>query len=208
MTPPLQFGLLAFSSLIAMLDPIATAPLFVDMTRNMPERRKQTALRACLAAGVTLLLFAIAGGAIFSFFGITVPAFQIVGGLLLAVSSMRHLSGTGSHAEQSTEAVDDPSIVPLGIPLIAGAGSISTVMVLSGQARGSLHQAALIISIVVCVLLVFLTLRAAPSLIAKLGPSGQEIMSKVLALLTAVIGVQFIVNGITTVLRDMLKHLG
>lgn len=206
MTPPLQFGLLAFSSLIAMLDPIATAPLFVDLTKNAPDRRKQTAFRACMAAGVTLLLFAIAGGAIFSFFGITVPAFQIVGGLLLAISSMRHLSGSGSHQEE-VSAVDDPSIVPLGIPLIAGAGSISTVMVLSGQARGSLHQAALIGSIVICVLLVFLTLRTAPALLSKLGPAGQDIMSKVLALLTAVIGVQFIVNGTTTVLRDLLKHV-
>lgn len=207
MTPPLQFGLLAFSSLIAMLDPIATAPLFVDLTKNAPDKRKQTAFRACMAAGITLLLFALAGGAIFSFFGITVPAFQIVGGLLLAISSMRHLSGLGGHTEQVT-AVDDPSIVPIGIPLIAGAGSISTVMVLSGQARAPMHQAALILSIVICVVLVFLTLRAAPAIIAKLGHSGQEILSKVLALLTAVIGVQFIVNGATTVLRDMLKHLG
>ncbi|MCC7435871.1 MAG: NAAT family transporter [Methanoregulaceae archaeon] len=207
MTPPLQFGLLAFSSMIAMLDPIATAPLFVDLTKNTPDKRKQIAFRACMAAGVTLLLFAIAGGAIFSFFGITVPAFQIVGGLLLAISSMRHLSGSGGHAEE-VAAVDDPSIVPLGIPLIAGAGSISTVMVLSGQARAPMHQAALILSIVICVVLVFITLRAAPVIIAKLGQSGQEILSKVLALLTAVIGVQFIVNGATTVLRDMLKHLG
>jgi multiple antibiotic resistance protein len=207
MTPPLQFGLLAFSSMIAMLDPIATAPLFVDLTKNTPDKRKQIAFRACMAAGVTLLLFAIAGGAIFSFFGITVPAFQIVGGLLLAISSMRHLSGSGGHAEE-VAAVDDPSIVPLGIPLIAVAGSISTVMVLSGQARAPMHQAALILSIVICVVLVFITLRAAPVIIAKLGQSGQEILSKVLALLTAVIGVQFIVNGATTVLRDMLKHLG
>jgi len=206
MTPPLQFGLLAFSSLIAMLDPIATAPLFVDLTKKAPDRRQQIALRACMAAGVTLLLFAIAGGAIFRFFGITVPAFQIVGGLLLAISSIRHLSGTVVH-ESEVAAVDDPSIVPLGIPLIAGAGSISTVMVLSGQARGSLHQAALITSIVICVLLVFLTLRTAPKLLSRLGPAGQDIMSKVLALLTAVIGVQFIVNGVTTVLKDLLKHL-
>jgi multiple antibiotic resistance protein len=207
MTPPLQFGLLAFSSLIAMLDPIATAPLFVDLTKNAPDRRRQIAFRACMAAGVTLLLFAIAGGAIFSFFGITVPAFQIVGGLLLAISAMRHLNGSGGHSEEVI-AVDDPSIVPLGIPLIAGAGSISTVMVLSGQARGSVHQAVLIACIVVCVLLVFITLRMAPALVSKMGPAGQDIMSKVLALLTAVIGVQFIVNGVTTVLRDLLKHVG
>lgn len=204
MTPPLQFGLLAFSSLIAMLDPIATAPMFVDMTKHRPEWRKQAALRACVAAGVTLVLFAIAGSTIFSFFGITVPAFQIVGGILLAGSSIQHLQGGGGHDGETLAHVDDPSIVPLGIPLIAGAGSISTVMVLAGQARGSLHQAALISAILVCILIVFVVLRMAPALVAKLGPSGQEILSKVLALLTAVIGVQFIINGGTAVINQLM----
>ncbi len=203
MNSPLQFGFLAFSSLIAMLDPIATAPMFVDMTKHAPHRRKQTAFRACMAAGITLLLFALAGGAIFSFFGITVPAFQIVGGLLLSISSIQHLQGKAAHAEGGAQ-VDDPSIVPLGIPLIAGAGSISTVMVLSGQARGALNQAALLTSIAVCILIVFIVLRAAPLLVSKLGASGQEIMSKVLALLTAVIGVQFIINGGTTVVMELM----
>lgn len=198
MTPPLQFGLLAFSSLIAMLDPIATAPMFVDMTKHVD--RKRAANRACAAAGVTLLLFAIAGGAIFTFFGITVPAFQIVGGVLLAGSSIAHLQGKAEHIE--AKLADDPSIVPIGIPLIAGAGSISTVMVLSGQARGAAHQSVLISAIVVCVLIVWLVLRMAPALVSKLGPAGQEILSKVLALLSAVIGVQFIINGVTGVLKS------
>jgi len=206
MTPPLQFGLLAFSSLIAMLDPIATAPMFVDLTRHKPEWRRQVAFRACMAAGVTLVLFAIAGSTIFSFFGITVPAFQIVGGILLAGSSIQHLQGKAGHGTEGGAHVDDPSIVPLGIPLIAGAGSISTVMVLSGQARGTLHQAALISAILTCIVIVFAVLRMAPALVAKLGDSGQEILSKVLALLTAVIGVQFIINGGTTVINELMKR--
>lgn len=206
MTPPLQFGLLAFSSLIAMLDPIATAPMFVDMTKHLGERRKQAANRACIAAGTALLLFAIAGGAIFSFFGITVPAFQIVGGILLAGSSIQHLNGSSSDHDGEAKHVDDPSIVPLGIPLIAGAGSISTVMVLSGQARGVTHQAILISAIVLCILIVWAVLRMAPMLVSKMGESGQQIMSKVLALLSAVIGVQFIINGTTTIVGQLLKH--
>ena len=206
MTPPLQFGLLAFSSLIAMLDPIATAPMFVDMTKHLGDRRKQAANRACIAAGIALLLFAIAGGAIFSFFGITVPAFQIVGGILLAGSSLQHLNGTGGGHGGEVKHVDDPSVVPLGIPLIAGAGSISTVMVLSGQARGATHQAILISAIVLCILIVWAVLRMAPMLVAKMGESGQQIMSKVLALLSAVIGVQFIINGTTTIVGQLMKH--
>jgi len=189
-----------------MLDPIATAPMFVDLTRHKPEKRKQAAFRACMAAGVTLVLFAIAGSTIFSFFGITVPAFQIVGGILLAGSSIQHLQGKAGHDGAGPNHVDDPSIVPLGIPLIAGAGSISTVMVLSGQARGTMHQAALISAILICIAIVFIVLRMAPALVAKLGDSGQEILSKVLALLTAVIGVQFIINGGTTVINELMKR--
>jgi len=201
MTSALQFGLLAFSSLIAMLDPIATAPMFVDMTKHID--RGRAANRACLAAGITLLLFALAGGAIFSFFGITVPAFQIVGGLLLSGSSIAHLQGKVSHGE--VKEVSDPSIVPLGIPLIAGAGSISTVMVLSGQARGGLHLTLLIAAILLCIAIVWIVLRISPKLVAKLGDSGQEIMSKVLALLSAVIGVQFIINGVTSVVSQVIR---
>lgn len=203
MTAPLEFGVLAFSSLIAMVDPIATAPIFVDLTRNSAERRRQTALRACIVAGATLLVFALAGSAIFHFFGITVPAFQIVGGILLTMSGLRALHSSGETISANESA--DPSVVPLGIPLIAGGGSISTVMMLSGQARMPLHQIALGLAILLAILITFFVLRTAPWVVARLGKSGQEILSRIMALLTAVIGVQFIINGGMTVISELLR---
>ncbi len=200
---PVQFGLVAFSSLLAMLDPIASAPIFINLTKKFSEKRAQIAARASLAAGITLLVFAFAGGKIFSFFGITVPAFQIVGGLLLTLSSMQHLHNTAKATEH--DPTDDPSIVPIGIPIIAGGGSISTTMVLAGQARGKLHLTALLVAIGLAIFATFLVLRAAPWLVQKLGKSGQEVLSKVMALLTAVIGVQFIINGTSTVIGQILK---
>jgi multiple antibiotic resistance protein len=203
---PLEFGILAFSSLLAMVDPFASAPLFVDLTKRAPDRRHQIALRACMAAGFALLLFALAGGKIFSFFGITVPAFQIVGGLLFSITAIRELMGHTAHAAPAEDSDHDPSIVPIGIPLIAGAGSISTVMVLSGQARSTPLQLALMSAIAVAILLTLVIFLLAPKLVAKLGPSGQQVLSKVMALLSAVIGVQFIINGLTTVIGNLMHR--
>lgn len=203
---PLEFGVLSFSSLFAMINPISAAPIFVQLTHRRAEQRKRTAVRASLTALITLGLFATAGGAIFSFFGITVPAFQIAGGLLFLISSLRVLQGLPEHEDTSENESADPSVVPLGIPLIAGAGSISTVMVLAGQARGHLHQVALGSAIFVNFLLTLLILLAAPTVVAKMGQAGQGVMSKVMGLLTAVIGVQFIINGVGSAVMTMMQH--
>jgi len=201
---PIEFGVLSFSSLFAMINPVSAAPIFVSLTRNRVEQRKRTAMRASVTSLITLGLFATAGGAIFGFFGITVPAFQIAGGLLFLISSLRVLQGLPEHEEAGESENADPSVVPLGIPLIAGAGSISTVMVLAGQARGHLHQIALGSAILVNFLLTLVILLLAPAIVSKLGQSGQGIMSKVMGLLTAVIGVQFIINGVSAAIMAML----
>jgi MarC family integral membrane protein len=120
-----QFALLAFSSLFSVINPISAAPIFVAMTADFPERRRRAALRACLAAAAVMAVFAAAGGAIFAFFGITVPAFQIAGGVIFAAISVRTLQN-GEKETPVGESVD-PSIVPLGIPVIAGPGTITTV---------------------------------------------------------------------------------
>lgn len=206
MKTPIEFGILAFSSLFAMLDPFASAPVFVGLTKRTPEKRKQIAFRACMAAAFALLLFAVAGSKIFSFFGITVPAFQIVGGLLFSMTAIRELMGHVDHASVEDHGENDPSIVPIGIPLIAGAGSISTVMVLSGQARSTPLQVALMSAITVAILITLVVFMLAPKLVAKLGPAGQQVLSKVMALLSAVVGVQFIINGVTTVIGEVLKR--
>ena len=154
-----NFVVLAFSSLFSVINPIEAAPLFVSLTRGMESRRKELAFRASIAAALILAVFALAGGAIFSFFGITLPAFQIAGGILftsIGLSTLR-FDDRAERAEEAEEADSaskaDPSIVPLGMPLIAGPGAISTVMVLVGQARDGGHRAALAIAIAANILL-------------------------------------------------------
>jgi multiple antibiotic resistance protein len=198
-----QFALLAFSSLFSVINPISAAPIFVAMTEPFPGKRRRAALRACLAAAAVMAVFAAAGGAIFAFFGITVPAFQIAGGVIFAAISVRTLQDGEKEAFVGESA--DPSIVPLGIPVIAGPGTITTVMVLVGQAQDAARRLALGGAIAVNVLLTFSILLAAPAIVAWIGPTGQRIVSKIMGLITAVIGIQFVINGVTTVFVSILK---
>ena len=200
-----QFALLAFSSLFSVINPISAAPIFVALTSGSPADRRRAAARACLAALAVLAVFAAAGGAIFTFFGITVPAFQIAGGLIFALMSIRTLEQGREEVSPGDVETEDPSVVPLGIPVIAGPGAISTVMILVGQAQDGVRRLALGGAIAVNILLTFLILLAAPAIVSWIGPTGQRIVSKIMGLITAVIGIQFVLNGLTTVMVEILK---
>jgi multiple antibiotic resistance protein len=200
-----KFAVLAFSSLFSVINPIEAAPIFVTLTKGAPDQRRRMALRASAAAAVILALFALTGGAIFSVFGITLPAFQIAGGILFTIMGLTTLHGD-DHPERADAVVrGDPSIVPLGMPLIAGPGAISTVMVLVGQARDGGHRAGLAVAIAANILLTLLILLAAPKVVGLIGETGQRIVSKIMGLITAVIGVQFILNGVETVALAILR---
>jgi len=202
----MEFGIVAFSSLFAMMDPIAAAPIFISMTAQAAERRRQLAIRASITAGIALLVFAVAGSHVFSFFHITVPAFQIAGGLLFLLSSLKTLQGA-KHEGADAAHDADPSIVPLGIPVIAGAGSLSTVMVLAAQARHQAEHFALTAAIIANVIICLVILLISPAIVKRLGPSATEVISKVMGLITAVIGVQFIINGLTAVILEASKKM-
>jgi multiple antibiotic resistance protein len=201
-----QFAILAFSSLFSVINPISAAPIFVALTLGMSAaERRRAAVRACLAAAGVLAVFAAAGGYIFSFFGITVPAFQIAGGILFTMMSLREMQEAERTVSDSHIQREDPSIVPLGIPVITGPGAISAVMVLVGQAQDGPRRMALGLAIAVNILLTLAILLAAPTIVAKIGPTGQRIVSKVMGLITAVIGIQFVLNGVSTVLTEIIR---
>ncbi len=200
-----KFVVLAFSSLFSVINPIEAAPIFVAMTEGRAAERQKMAVRACLAAALILALFALTGGAIFSIFGITLPAFQIAGGILFTIMGLTTLRSDDRPDRAEVVLTGDPSIVPLGMPLIAGPGAISAVMVLVGQARDGGHRIALAIAIAANILLTLVILLAAPALVRRIGPTGQRIVSKVMGLITAVIGVQFVLNGVEAVALAILK---
>ncbi|MET0620760.1 MAG: MarC family protein [Thermoanaerobaculia bacterium] len=203
-----KFVVLAFSSLFSVINPIEAAPIFVSMTAGRsPKERRRMAFRASLAAALILAVFAATGGAIFSVFGITLPAFQIAGGILFTIMGLSTLQGDDHERTEGAAVVStrDPSIVPIGMPLIAGPGAISTVMVLVGQARDGGHRTALAIAIAANILLTLVMLLAAPTIVSRIGETGQRIISKIMGLITAVIGVQFVLNGVESVALSILK---
>lgn len=198
----LQFALVTFTSVLFIVDPIAVVPTYLVITQgHTAEQRRVTARRACVAAAVLLITFAAAGRGIFSLFGITMPAFRIAGGLILWVVAMDMLHGTRSTQEGTAEitegrAKEDVALTPLAMPMLAGPGAISTVMVLSGQARETPQLIAVYGSIVLTIAISWLTLRVGERLVLRMGQTGIRVMTRIMGLLLAAIAVQFVITGV------------
>ncbi len=139
-----RFSLLALSSIFFLVDPFAALPTFLAVTQGQDSaKRARTARKASLTAFVILSAFAIAGTYIFRLFGITLPAFEIAGGVILLLIGLDMLEAKRSPTQESSDETvaaatkDDVGIVPMGIPMLAGPGAITSVMVLVGQAHQS-----------------------------------------------------------------------
>ena len=197
-----QFALVTFASMLFIVDPIAVVPTYLVITQGQnTAQRRTTARRASIAATVILVVFAAAGSRIFTLFGITMPAFRIAGGLILWLVAMDMLHGTRSTQEGAAEimegqAKDDVALTPLAMPMLAGPGAISTVMVLSGQARTTPQTIVVYSSIVVTLVLSWLTLYLAEHLVKRVGQTGIRVMTRIMGLLLAAIAVQFVITGV------------
>lgn len=202
MTGYLQFVLVTFTSVLFIVDPIAVVPTYLVITQTQtPAQRRVTARRACVAATILLVTFAAVGRGIFELFGITMPAFRIAGGLILWLVAMDMLHGTRSTQEGTAELTEatskeDVALTPLAMPMLAGPGAISTVMVLAGQARTTPQTIAVYGSILVTALIAWLTLRVGEGLVVRMGQTGIRVMTRIMGLLLAAIAVQFVITGI------------
>lgn len=207
----LSFTLVTFSAIFFVVDPFAAVPLFLSISRDDDLAKKRaTALKAAAVATVTLLVFAAAGTLIFKLFGITLGAFRIAGGILLFLMSLDMLRTQRSRVrvspEEETEGVqkDDVAIIPLGIPMLAGPGSIAMVIVLMSHAKTSTtHLVIVVACILVTCFLTYLILRAAPVVEHALKQTGLNILNRVMGLVLAAVAVQFVVNGIHDVLPQI-----
>jgi len=201
MTGYLQFTLVTFTSLLFIVDPVAVIPTYLVITQGSSvEARRRTALRACIAAGLLMTVFGVAGNAIFHVFGITLPAFRIAGGFILWLVALDMLRGERTTQESTEEIVEgqekeDVALTPLAMPMLAGPGAISTVMVLAGQARGVPGYVAVYGSIWLTATICWLTLRAGDRLVTVLGQTGIRVMTRIMGLLLAAVATQFIITG-------------
>ena len=202
MRDSLQFALVTFTSVLFIVDPIALVPTYLVITQGETKaQRTVTARRACIVAVLLLVTFAAAGRAIFGLFGITMSAFRIAGGLILWLVAMDMLHGARSTQEGSAEITEatvkeDVAITPLAMPMLAGPGAISTVMVLSGQTRTATQTVVVYASIVLALIIAWATLRAAEWLVLRMGQTGIRVLSRLMGLLLAAIAVQFVITGV------------
>lgn len=208
------FALLCFSSLLAMINPLSAAPMYLAITNGYePEHRARILRSAIVTAFAVLMAFALLGGTIFQLFGITINAFRIAGGIIFFGIGMDMLQAKRSRvkatAEEEQEATVrvDVGVTPLGIPMLAGPGAITTVMVLMTQAP-TLPRVGVVVGASVLVLVIaWVALTAAPRLINFFGQTGLNVMTRIMGLLVTVIGVQFVVDGARPILVEALRSV-
>lgn len=204
--PLVRFSVLALSSIFFLVDPFAAIPSFLAITENAdPARRKRMARKGALTCYIVLTGFALGGQLLFRLFGITLPAFEIAGGLILLLIGLDMLQAKRSPTQEAkgdkeeASHKEDAGIVPLGIPMLAGPGAISSVMVLVGQVPSLWHweMGAILGSIALTALVSYWVLAGAGRVHQVMGETGIRILVRIMGLLLVALAMQFFVNGLT-----------
>jgi multiple antibiotic resistance protein len=197
-----RFSLLALSSIFFLVDPFAALPTFLAVTEGADAaKRRRMARKASLTAWLFLSAFALGGQYIFRMFGITLPAFEIAGGIILLLIGLDMLEAKRSPTQETggdtvaAASKEDAGIVPLGIPMLAGPGSITSVMVLVGQAQTRWQMVAILGAIFVTAAICYLVLGNSDKVARVLGDTGIRILVRIMGLLLVALAVQYFVNG-------------
>lgn len=199
----LEYMLLAFSSLFVIVDPIATVPAFLAMTHDAtPAQRQRVARLACAVSAGILLLFSITGRFLFNLLGITLPAFQLAGSIVLLLVALDMLRARRSAVQETSEetdagaAKDDVAITPLAIPMLAGPGAITTAILLHNRATGLPQQIALCVCIVAVCAASYGVFHFATRGMRWLNPIALRIITRIMGLLLAAVALQFMIDGL------------
>ena len=198
-------GITVFMGFFAMLNPVGNVPVFLGMVQDFDKKtRDKVALRATVTAFTIIAIFCIFGHIIFRVFGITVPAFQIAGGIIVFIIGFQMLNAKGNpiHAqsaeekEQMMQIAHDMAITPLGIPLLAGPGTISTAMNFVGAEKSVANVVLVVVIFGIMCLITYLLFVSSRVISAKLNPGMLKVVSRIMGLILAVIAVQMMINGI------------
>jgi multiple antibiotic resistance protein len=208
----IQFFILCLTTFFTLINPVGIAPILLVMTERFSKEEKiNIAWKGSLTAFITLIIFSILGSVIFNIFGITIEAFQIMGGILFFRSGFRMSEAkigrsrtTPMEREESQES-DDLAISPIGIPLIAGPGAITASMLLSSQTPQLYSYATLGVSIFLVLTVVYLILRNGGLLMKALGYTGMRVIQRLMGLVLMVIAVQFVINGVMSILSPLFS---
>ena len=199
----LALFLKTFLGFFAVMDPIGALPVFIGMTAaNSEAQRRAMVLRASVAAFFVLLFFGLTQLWIFHFFGFTMGAFRVAGGLLLLRLSFEmlaaRLGGARQSEEEEAEGLEkaDISLTPLAVPLLAGPATITSVVLAFGQAKHVLDYATVCAAVVLVCAASWITLRGAARLSALLGTTGIKVVSRMMGLILAAMAIQFVAEGL------------
>lgn len=196
------YMIIAFVTLLVVIDPIAIAPIFLALTPGVSaKQRARIALRAVLVAGLTLAIFAFFGKAVLDFVGISMPAFRVAGGILLFLTAMdmlfeRRTKRREDSSEMDMDLHNDPSVFPMAIPLIAGPGAIASVILLVGEKPGGEGLVAILAITAVILLIMYIMLRLSSALERVMGKGAINVVTRVLGMLLAALSVQFVLDGL------------
>ncbi|MFN7920644.1 MAG: MarC family protein [Bryobacteraceae bacterium] len=187
-------------ALLAITDPPGAVPIFLSLTTGMPpEVRAKAPLRAAVAVVVILAVALLAGEALLRLFGISLPAFQAAGGLLIVLMGLEMLRGSPTKVQDESKHEDDSEdriLVPLAMPLIAGPGSIATVITFAARRKAWTDNWQVAAAIVVVGVVVYLTLRSAAWLQRHISARGQRIFLRFMGLILVAIGAQLLLSGV------------
>jgi multiple antibiotic resistance protein len=205
-----EFGLLAFTSIFTMVNPLGIIPVYTAMTSGMSSQHaKKVAVKAVITALLTMLLFAYSGKFIFDFFNISVNGLRVVGGIIFFMAGFDMLQArlirTKSDAETVHEYANDIAITPLGIPLTCGPGAITASIVMMNDASTLGHKLVLTGTIIIVILITLTFLLSARSVMRFLGESGNKVLMRIMGLIVMVIAVEFLFSGLKPIIRDILN---
>lgn len=187
-----------FIGLFAIMNPLAVLPLFVNVTRRKTNDEKiKIAFISAVAICISLLVVAASGKAILSLFGITLAAFRVAGGIIIFLIAyfMLHSSNENSGAENNEE-YSNPAIVPIAIPMMVGAGTISKIIAFSSKVNTIADYMTIFSAIVASSILAFIIFTAGSAVIKALGKTGLSVITGVMAILLAAIAAEMFLEGI------------
>jgi len=207
----LTVALLYLASFFSLINPLGSMPVFLTMTANLSQKeRMRTALKAVITAFITLMIFAFGGQMLFTFFGISVDSFRIAGGIIFFMMGYDMLNARLSslksiNPNEVKEYVDDISITPLGIPMIAGPGAITNSIVLMQDSDTFALKLILLGAILITMALTLIIYVSGTTITRFLGETGNKIMLKLMGLIVMVIAIEFFFAGLTPIVRNMLQ---
>lgn len=204
-----QFAILCFVTLFTMVNPLPVVPIFLSVTSKLaPAEARRVALKATTTALLVMLLFAVGGRWIFQFFGISTDSMRIVGGILFFLIGFEMLQARPTRTKHDDESVaeyaEDIAITPLGTPMLSGPGTITSVILLMNESSTLIHRAELFAAMLVVVVLTYLILINGQRILARIGSSGNKVLTRLMGLIVMVIAVESFFAGLKPIVRSMM----